>query len=182
MKTEKSRHHNPTPWERQPGESHKAFEAFTLYRDAQPGISVDKVGEKCRKSASLLYRWCAKYDWKARREAWIDEQDKITLLEMKRGIISMRKKHVDMAVALLMKSALALKNIPAEAMTMSDVAKSLEVAVKIERLSRGEATEKTESLIEHAGEIKVSGGLDLDKLTDDELAALNELLTKSSST
>jgi len=145
----------PELWERQHNESTEAFEAFVIYRDAKPKIGAGKVGEKCGKNASLTERWCTRFFWKNRREAWEDEQDRIMREELIKGVTAMRKNHADIASAMLVKAVQALRRIPAEEMTSQDIARMVDVASKLERLSRGEATERTEGTTEHRGKTTV---------------------------
>jgi hypothetical protein len=58
------------PWNRQPGETSKAYEAFSLYRDLGSERSTRRVSEQLAKSETLIKRWSGKYDWVARAGAW----------------------------------------------------------------------------------------------------------------
>lgn len=51
------------PWDRQATETSKSFAAFSLYLEAGANRSIAGVAEKCRKSASLLWRWSARHAW-----------------------------------------------------------------------------------------------------------------------
>jgi hypothetical protein len=62
------------PWDRQPGESSPAFEAFRVYRDAGPRRSLRRVAADVRKSRSLIFRWSSSHGWVARVEAWDFDQ------------------------------------------------------------------------------------------------------------
>jgi hypothetical protein len=50
-------------WERQEGESARAYEAFSLYRDYGPARSIAKVAEALGKSRALLERWSVAHEW-----------------------------------------------------------------------------------------------------------------------
>jgi hypothetical protein len=167
------------PWERQENESVQAFEAFQLYRDMGTERSLIKVEQKLDKSHNLIGRWSKNHKWVARVEAWTDEQDRITRENLSKGVTAMRKNHTDIATAMLVKALKALQKLPVEEMTPADVAKLVDVASKLERISRGEATEKTESKTELAGGLTVNE-VDLSSLSDDELAALDEITGKIS--
>ena len=52
-------------WDRQPGESGKAFAAFLVYRDSDPR-RISTAARECRKAESLLRRWSARWDWQSR--------------------------------------------------------------------------------------------------------------------
>lgn len=58
------------PFEQLPKESAKAFAAFTLYLNLGAERSLREVGQKLGKSKALIERWCAKYDWQARVQAF----------------------------------------------------------------------------------------------------------------
>jgi hypothetical protein len=60
-------------WERQPGESLKAFTAFQLYLGMGPQRSLAAVGAKLAKSEKLIGRWSSKYDWALRIDAHVAE-------------------------------------------------------------------------------------------------------------
>ena len=51
------------PWERQKGESEKAFEAFVTYRDMGEKRTLTAVAEKLQKSGTLIRRWKSAWDW-----------------------------------------------------------------------------------------------------------------------
>ncbi len=59
----------PLPFEQQPRESEKAFAAFSLYLSLGPERSIAEVAQKLSKSAQLVKRWSAKYDWQSRLAA-----------------------------------------------------------------------------------------------------------------
>ena len=164
----------PKPWERQPDEGAAAFEAFKEYRDMGAVRSIPKVVQKCTKNASLIKRWSAAYRWVMRAAAYDEEQDRQIRETLKKGVAAMLKKHVDMADALFRKAAQALLAIPAGDMTPRDIVTLVDVAAKLERLSRGEATERTEGTTDHSGRITVAAN-PYDGLTTEELRKLARL-------
>lgn len=58
------------PWDRQPGETSKAYEAFVIYRDMGSQRTVRGVAEHLTKSEQLIKGWSGKNDWVARAAAW----------------------------------------------------------------------------------------------------------------
>ena len=58
------------PWEQQPGESAKAFEAFAIYRDMGVERSVRKVTQRLNKSLTLIGKWSSRYNWPERARAY----------------------------------------------------------------------------------------------------------------
>jgi hypothetical protein len=63
------------PYDRLPGETAKAYAAFSLYRDMGIERSVDAVSKVLGKSTVFLCRWSSKYEWVERAEAWDIDQD-----------------------------------------------------------------------------------------------------------
>lgn len=58
------------PWDRQPGESSKAYEAFVTYRDLGHDRTVPKVAGQLGKSQALMTRWSSQHNWVSRSSAW----------------------------------------------------------------------------------------------------------------
>ena len=151
--------------------------AFAAYRDMGAERSLHKVAEKLSKSDALMKRWSSQWHWGIRADAWDDELDRRSCRELQKGIAEMRKNHVGIAKAMLVKSLQALQRIPVDEMTPRDVATMVDVAAKLERISRGEVTERTEGKQTIAGEVSF-GSIDLSKVSDEELAALDEITGK----
>lgn len=128
------------PWERQPGESAKAYEAFSLYRDMGVDRSLSKVGKALGKSKTMMDKWSSPnaFNWVERAKAWDIEQDRILQKQQYEDIKKMRKRHADIAVAMIAKAAKALMKIPEEEIKASDISRMVETASKLERISRGD--------------------------------------------
>lgn len=132
------------PWERQEGETVKAFEAFCVYRDLGKTRSQEKTAAQLSKSRQQICKWSAKYSWVERVGAWEEEQDRLIRIELTKDIGAMRKKHADIANALLIKAAQALKKIPDSEIKASDISRMIETATKLERISKGDVGEVIE--------------------------------------
>ena len=66
------------PWEKQSGESPKAYEAFLVYRDTEPAArSIQAAAAALGKSKSQLEKWSVLHRWQARIAAFDAEQQKI---------------------------------------------------------------------------------------------------------
>ena len=133
----------PEPWERQRGETLKAFEAFRTYRDME-GRSLSKAGRLLGKSKAVLERWSSANEWQKRVAAWDAEQDRIARQAQIDEIKKMRKRHSDLASAMLVKAARALQRIPEDEIKAGDVSRMVETAAKLERISRGDVGEVVE--------------------------------------
>lgn len=134
----------PEPWERQPEETPKAFEAFCVYRDLGPERSIAKAGKRLGKNRVTLEQWSSKFDWVKRTAAWDAEQDRIARQEQIKAIKAMRNRHAGMAKAMIVKAGRALQRIPDEEIKASDISRMIEVASKLERISRGDVGEVIE--------------------------------------
>lgn len=143
-----SRVNTPEPWERRESESTKAYEAFCTYRDMGRERSLSKVSEKLQKSETLMGRWSRTYDWVDRAAKWDDEQERIereiAQKEQAKAIKDMRKRHADLAHAMLIKSAKALAKIPEDEIKPGDISRMVDIASKLERISRGDVGEVIE--------------------------------------
>lgn len=150
----------PQPWERQPKEGDKPFEGFGIYRDLGPSRTLPRVAEALGKSMVLIQKWSTTWNWVARCSAWDDEADRLQrdrdLVERQKAIQKMRDSHAQLgaaatqvAASILVKHADDPKNpnTNREAMakaSLSDAARLIQVGSTLERLSRGESTERIE--------------------------------------
>lgn len=72
----------PKPWERQPEETDKAFQAFCKYRDQEPHersaatIARDGPAMGYKTRLNVLKKWSAKHGWRRRAGAWDNELDR----------------------------------------------------------------------------------------------------------
>ena len=128
----------PEPWERQKGESTRAYEAFTIYRDMGANRSLSKTWQNLGKSKGTITGWSSKWEWVKRAASWDAEQDRIARQEQISEIKKMRKRHADLASAMLVKAARALQRIPEDEIRAGDVSRMVETAAKLERISRGD--------------------------------------------
>ena len=143
-----SRVNTPQPWERRENESSKAYEAFSIYRDMGTERSLGKVAERLKKSETLMGRWSSNHEWVKRAALWDDEQERLererAQKEQAKAIRDMRKRHADLATAMLIKAAKALQRIPDDEIKPGDVSRMVDTASKLERLSRGDVGEVIE--------------------------------------
>lgn len=127
------------PWERQPTESTKAFEAFARYRDMDAGErSLRKVAEALAKSGALISRWSAEHRWVDRVTAYdadVDRRWRASLIARRRRATD---RHLGIAVAAQQKIAARIVGMDAEKLTVTELTRLLDVAVRIERDALGE--------------------------------------------
>lgn len=139
---------DPKLWERRPDETPKPYEAFCIYRDMGTDRSLRAVAEKLEKSETLMGRWSSRYEWVKRATAWDDEQERmereIAQKEQAKAIRKMRGEHAKLASDMLIKAAEALSALPATDIKPSDITRMVDVASKLERISRGDVGEVIE--------------------------------------
>jgi len=131
-------------WERQKDERNKAYHAFCIYRDLGPDRSLEKTREILGKSAGYtrwMQTWSSKYDWVTRAQAYDDYIERKKREKNEKEILEMADRHVKLAKAFQQRLAQALQQIDPAQLSPSDMAKWLDVATKLERMSRGEPTE-----------------------------------------
>ncbi|HUM43488.1 MAG TPA: hypothetical protein PKI14_11125 [Fervidobacterium sp.] len=130
-------------WDRQPGESAKAYAAFCAYRDLGAERSLEKVRHLLDKprTKKWLGVWSAKYNWVERAKAYDDYIEKKKRAEKEKAIMEMVERHAKLAMAFEQRVAQRLQSVDPEELTPNDLARWLEIATRLERLSRGEPTE-----------------------------------------
>ena len=131
-------------WERQKNESSKAYAAFCVYRDLGPERSLDKaLSEANKKPTNRRHwsRWMEKYRWYERAQAYDDYIERKKRKEKEKAILEMADRHVKLSKAFQQRLAQRLQQIDPSELSPSDMAKWLDVATKLERLSIGEPIE-----------------------------------------
>ena len=140
----------PLIFEQQPRESDKAFAAFRAYLDMGPQRSLRDLTRKLDKSLTVLGGWSAKFDWPARVQAhsahfaMVERQaaEKATALygadRAKRRELE-REDEWAMRTELMQAARKVLEKFRAgeRGATLGDVARALDIAVKLGRLSSG---------------------------------------------
>lgn len=58
------------PWDMQPDETARAYQAFQAYRDAGAGRSLEKIAQDGIKAVSTLRTWSVKHRWAERVRAF----------------------------------------------------------------------------------------------------------------
>lgn len=128
------------PWERQTGESSRAYEAFRAYLELGSQRSAAKVGQKLGKSVTLIGRWSAAHRWVDRVEAWERDQDEVWANERRAAVREVGRRHAELAQRFTAKLKKKLSKLRLREMSAADMARWLDVAVKVERLSMGMST------------------------------------------
>jgi len=142
-------------WDRQPAESSRAYRFFSEYRSMGPDRSLVKLREQAKVggrsvSVRLLERWSAKWHWVMRSQRYDDHllyQDRLRQEKERKDMVTRHAKIAVLSQNLVVKG---IEKLVADVeqgkrdLTASDASRLLDVAVRIERLSRGEPTEISE--------------------------------------
>lgn len=131
------------PWERQDGESGKAYEAFAAYRDMGTGRTVSGAARQLRKSRTLLDRWNRQWKWDERVRAYDKELERAAHEEALQAVREMSRRHIDMAVQMQNKALEALSSLEPDAMRPKDIVAMAHEGVKIERNALTQILEDT---------------------------------------
>lgn len=182
------------PWERLPKESSKQYDFFCAYRDMRytpkpapdggeplPSMDITKrrsirgLAVELNASHQAIEALSARFHWVERCDAYDDYIRERLQAKREADILKMHDTHAAIGAQMLKKALAALLAINTDDMTPGDVARLVDVGVKVERLSRGESTEKREI----GGEVKTNHTetLDLSTLTPEELRRLAALGT-----
>lgn len=188
------------PWEQMDGETVQQYEKFCAYRDMRytapagagelPKLdltrerSIRGLAKQLSLSRKTLEPLSARLRWVERCEAY----DLYILRRLKEKgeaeILKMHENHATIASQMLKKAMRGLLKLSDDDLDATDIVRMVDVGVKIERLSRGESTERQEiggeTTVRHSGTVTVtpSTGIDLSGLTDEELGNLEQLLSK----
>ena len=182
-------------WEQQPNEPPVAFARFAFYRDmrypkAQDGADVTdgsipyekrslrRVAAHYNVNPRTIMRQCEVGEWVKRCEAYDRHVDSVNRAANEAAIVKMKSDHALLAQQMIRKATKRLLTIPEDQIGAAELVRMVDVAVKVERLSRGESTEN--QAVTHDGqvEVKQDAGLDLTNLSDEELDQFEQLLAK----
>lgn len=168
-------------WERQPGESSVAYEAFLLYRNMGHEPEGEKkkrrlasVAKKLGKSLKLMERWSFTWDWVERARAYDNELQRIGMEETRAAIKKMLKDHMTMAQALQKKAMNALLRLDDENLTARNILDYLAQGIELERQARLESAE-----VGRPASAKGSPGIALDEPEQSTMVQLVQSLQKA---
>jgi hypothetical protein len=128
------------PWERQCGESLRAFAAFVEYREQGGARSYRAVGQKLSKSTTLIKRWGGRWRWLDRVSAWERDLEHGRMVARRKAILEMNDRHAMIAEVMQKKISDGLHSMSdadVAELSPADLAKLLAVSVAVERSSRG---------------------------------------------
>lgn len=155
------------PWERQPGESAQAFEAWAIYRDMGMDRSLTNLAQRLHEAYPRRWKneesaragvaaWSSRHQWQRRLEQWDIAEDRRRRAQRDAERVEMEQAHLSLSRSLLT-AALArargttgpngVQALPASGIeNWSELARVGEAAVRMERLTRGLPTDLTRGL------------------------------------
>lgn len=89
------------PWERQPGERDKPFNAFVVFRDNGPDRSLVDFAVSAGLEQSTVYRWAHAYYWRERVALYDRHLDDVRRKAYAKEIEDMAKRHAALSNAAL---------------------------------------------------------------------------------
>ena len=123
-------------WDRQPGESYPAFEAFQTYLTHR---SYCKVAEELTKSTTLIKRWAKKHRWRERADAWDSEISRQAMERASEDFAAMVERQITIGRMLQSRAANAIQrmeltNLPPK--FLSALIEAVKVGTNLERTAR----------------------------------------------
>ncbi len=123
-------------WDRQPGESYPAFEAFQTYLTHR---SYCKVAEELTKSTTLIKRWAKKHRWRERADAWDSEISRQAMERASEDFAAMVERQINIGRMLQSRAANAIQrmemtNLPPK--FLSALVEAVKVGTNLERTAR----------------------------------------------
>jgi len=133
----------PELWERQPGETTRAFAGFVAYRDLGPTRTQGDVPQLTGESLERVYKWSTHWRWAERASAWDDHCDETMRAAELDELEEMGRRHARLGVAMLEQVQRSLDLMRADdekPLSVKLLARWAKIGVEIERLARGAAT------------------------------------------
>lgn len=163
-------------WDRIPEESDKSWEAFVVYRDLGPGTRThEKVAQELGKSRNLIERWSQRWDWPRRAQLWDVEVDQAKQRGVLSGVEEMENRHAQISRLIQQKLVDRLRDLNVEELSPGQLIQWFDVAVKVERMSAGKATDIMGEVAMEAGEIPAA----LSKVDKENVVKMAQIIKRS---
>lgn len=133
------------PWERQPEETEKAYEAFLVYKNLGPGRTFTAVSRRLQKSGTLIQRWKNRYNWEQRAAAFDRENERKEQQSIQKARAQMVKRHIKLGLAVQGKAIKALEAMDPDELKPGDIRDFLRFGVSLEKETRADVDERTDT-------------------------------------
>lgn len=91
------------PWDCQPGETAKAYQAFVTYRDLGPDRTVQRTANELAKNYTTVNAWSHKWMWRERAAAWDSMPGRMVMEAYQERVARIADQHDRIATKLLAK-------------------------------------------------------------------------------
>lgn len=138
------------PWERQEGESVKAFEAFTVYLEMGDERSIREVAQRLAKSRTLIGRWSVTYQWVERvasYDADVQRKAHAKAVDKRRKMVD---RHISIALKMQEKALKALEQMDPADIDPKNLIAMLREATKLEQEMRTVAVDERRAAVADA--------------------------------
>jgi hypothetical protein len=153
-------------WEIMDGENDGSYALFKMYRDMNPlERTLKSVATISGRNLSSITTLSSDYGWMTRCHAWDYHIESARLELSEQYQLDMFKRHADLCVGLLDKVKARLEKLRPNTLKPRDVVQWIDIATKIERMSRGVANE---SVVANLTQINMRVE-NMSKLSDDDL-------------
>ena len=177
----------PKPWEKQIGESDRAFSGFVVYRDLPPNLrNYQAVVEQLYPGSApwmiqKITGWAKKYNWEYRAGEWQIELDRERRAAQLETVKDMTTRHIQAAMVMQEKGLNALRALShQDILTAADIRLLITEGAKLERTARGLKSERTDEPDgdESSKLSKPAGPASLSSASDDELERIDQAAQK----
>src|ERR1700674_5366692 len=148
-------------WDRLPDESDRAWQAFVQYRDSE-NRSLTEIAKSSNFECSVsnISRWCVVHHWRDRTFSFDSDRDEKERAELARGRMAMRRRHLQIALAMQSIGAAGLQELQEKIrmklplhLTAEESRGLLDAGAKLERQTLGEGRDsKYTKIVVNVGE------------------------------
>lgn len=158
---------DPDPWDRQRGETPKAYAAFLKYRDDGPFFRSLRTLAAREPGTNLaqLGVWSRTHGWVDRVDAWDNHVERLNQIDQVEHAAAMRRRHAAIGFEMLDLCAERIRSIKPDDMSIRDTIALADLAIRIERQARGDILDPATILERAKAEQEVSGPTGADILT-----------------
>lgn len=132
------------PWERQPKEGEKPYEAFVKYRDMGDKRTLQAVAAELQKSYTLIRRWKDTWNWEERVRAYDNELQKQAHKQAVKKAKGMADRHIDLALKMQLKALEALAELDPKTIDPKALISLIREGTRLERENREDVVRMTE--------------------------------------
>ncbi|MBP9201104.1 MAG: hypothetical protein KBF47_13930 [Gemmatimonadales bacterium] len=127
------------PWNMQPGETAKAYQAFEVYRDLGAERSLEKAYRQLTTGSPLevLKQWSSRHDWQARVRAFDEYVAARAADKAVETAASVRARQAQHAKAIQFRAMQKFATVTPEGMSVGEATRAWQVGAEVERKALG---------------------------------------------